>query len=85
VWLRYEGDYGIPNQIALTSKDPSVPLPNPGFLWVHFRVAEILEVSGLGRAIIDAVEQGTWDPENLDPGGSSDIGSILSRKMLIDI
>jgi len=83
--LRYEGDYGVPNQIALTPKDPSVPLPNPGFLRVHFRVAEILEASGLGRAIIDAMEKVTWDPENLDPGGSSDIGSILSRKMLTGI
>lgn len=69
----------------MTSNDPSVPLPNPKYFWVHFRVAEILEISGIGEKITDAMENEDWDPENIEPSGSTDIGSILSRKMLMGI
>ncbi len=62
-----------------------MPLPDPTYLWVHYRIAEILEVSGIGRKIEDAWEQETWDPENIDPNGSTEIGSIMARKMLMGI
>ncbi|KAK0710148.1 hypothetical protein B0T26DRAFT_724201 [Lasiosphaeria miniovina] len=83
-WLICEG-ISIPPIITFTSNDPSVPLPDPKYLWCHFRVAEILEVSGIGQKITDTMDSEAWDPENIDPNGSTDIGSILSRKMLTGI
>lgn len=59
-----------------------MPLPNREYLLVHFRIAEILDVSGVGKKIEDALDEGLLDAENMKPDGSTDIGSILSRKML---
>ncbi|KAK3940786.1 hypothetical protein QBC46DRAFT_312764 [Diplogelasinospora grovesii] len=84
-WMTSPGNYGVPEIITLTSNDLSIPLPDPKYLWVHFRIAEVLEVSGVGKTIADALEKEAWDPENIEPNGSSDIGSILSRKMLTGI
>ncbi len=75
----------VPEVVDLTSKDPSIPLPNSIFLNVHFRITEILSVSGIGQRAKDVMEKGTWDSENIDPSGSTDLGSILCRKMLMDI
>ncbi|KAL7627193.1 hypothetical protein AAE478_003969 [Parahypoxylon ruwenzoriense] len=83
-WLTYRG-HGVPDVITLASNDPSVPLPNPKYFWVHFRIAEILDASGIREKIEDAWEKEAWDSENIEPSGSIDIGSILSRKMLMGI
>ena len=72
----------LPSMITITSSDSSIPLPDDDYLVVHCRVAEILEVSGLWRKFDDALEDGRWDPENVDPNGFTDLGSIISRKML---
>lgn len=66
--MRYEAP-SVDPVVTLRSKEPSVPLPNPEYLRVHFQVAEILDVSGINKKIDDAWEKEAWDPENIEPDG----------------
>jgi len=54
-------------------------MPDPEYFKVHHIISQILEVSGLGREIDGLLEAA----ETLDPNGSSDLGLLLSQKMLI--
>ncbi|KAM0437515.1 hypothetical protein ACHAPT_001879 [Fusarium lateritium] len=71
--------------MELKSSDPSVPMPSPEYFKVHHRIAQILEVSGIGHAVEEELDAATFDPENMSPDGSTDIASIIRRKMLMDI
>jgi len=71
--------------ITLEQHDPSVPMPDPAFLRVHFQVAQILAVSGIGRRVEEACEAEYYVPANLAPDGSTDIESVLNLKMLLHI
>ncbi|KAI2626518.1 hypothetical protein GGR54DRAFT_637090 [Hypoxylon sp. NC1633] len=86
-WMKYVSFYDTlaPKIVTLKSRDPSVQLPNPAYIWVHYRIAEILDVSGIGKKIEDTWKECIWDPDNIEPYGSTDIGSVLSRKMLTSI
>ncbi|KAJ0321854.1 hypothetical protein COL5a_009038 [Colletotrichum fioriniae] len=71
--------------MTLVSSDNSIPLPKPEFFRVHYRIAKILYVSGIGARIEAEIEDSQSDPENLSPDGSTDLESILFRKMLINV
>jgi hypothetical protein len=71
--------------ITLTSNGTDVPPPNDKFLFLHFRIAEILAVSGVGEKIEAALNESCLDIDNIRPDGSTDIESILSGKMLMII
>lgn len=75
----------LPDIITLTSNGTDVPPPNDKFLFLHFRIAEILAVSGVGEKIEAALNESCLDVDSIRPDGSTDIGSILSRKMLMII
>ncbi|KAK3347063.1 hypothetical protein B0T25DRAFT_584124 [Lasiosphaeria hispida] len=65
--------------IQLEQHDASIPMPDPDYFKVHHIISQILEVSGLGCEIDELLEAA----ENLDPYGSSNLGLMLSQKMLI--
>jgi len=65
--------------ICLEQHDTDIPMPDPEYFKVHHIISQILEVSGLGREIDGLLEAA----ETLDPNGSSDLGLLLSQKMLI--
>ncbi|KAK1973642.1 hypothetical protein LZ30DRAFT_732563 [Colletotrichum cereale] len=71
--------------MTLVASSNSFPLPDPEFFWVHHQIAQILEVSGIGAKMEAEVEASRRDPANLHPDGSTDLGAILSRKMLMDV
>lgn len=61
-------------------------MPDSDFLKLHYQVSKILEVSG----IREKFEEAMWENENnsahdIQPDGSTDLGHILSCKLLIDI
>ncbi|KAK2018325.1 hypothetical protein LZ32DRAFT_634838 [Colletotrichum eremochloae] len=71
--------------MTLVASSNSFPLPNPDFFWVHHQIAQILEVSGIGAKIEAEIKASQRDPANPNPDGSTDLGAILSRKMLMDV
>ncbi|CCF34950.1 hypothetical protein CH063_06849, partial [Colletotrichum higginsianum] len=75
---------GHQDVMTLSSKDPRYPLPDPEFFRAHCQVSAILEASGIGHLIDAELGAAEEDPENLDPNGSTDVGSILRRRMLMD-
>jgi hypothetical protein len=40
-------------------------------------------ISFLGQEIEEELDKAAYDPENMKPDGSTDTGSIISRKMLV--
>lgn len=71
--------------ILLQQHDPTIPLPRPEFLKVHHIISQILDVSGLGDEIEMRLEMAEEAARtNLSPDGSSDVGLLLSRRMLME-
>jgi hypothetical protein len=70
--------------IQLEQHDISIPMPNPEYFKVHHIISQILDVSGLGDEIESVLEAAEFDA-NLHSNGSTDIGSLLSRKMPIHV
>ncbi|KAI3534466.1 hypothetical protein CSPX01_12083 [Colletotrichum filicis] len=83
--VRYQPPEGHREVMTLVSSDNSIPLPKPEFFNVHYRIAKILYVSGIGARIEAEIEDSQSDPVNLSPDGSTDLESILCRKMLINV
>ncbi|KAL7799968.1 hypothetical protein V8C37DRAFT_407076 [Trichoderma ceciliae] len=76
----------VPAIITMKQSDPSVPLPEPDFLKVHFQVSKILQISGIRKKIEDALRENECNPIcNIQADGSTDLAYILSSKMLIGI
>ncbi|KAK1654590.1 hypothetical protein BDP81DRAFT_457409 [Colletotrichum phormii] len=71
--------------MSLVSSDDDIPLPEPEFFMVHRRVAKVLKISGIRARIEAEIKASSLDPEELNPDGSTDVGSILRRKMLLDV
>lgn len=71
--------------MTLVSMAPNIPLPDPEFFRTHYQISKILDVSGIGADIEAEVEAGLWDPDNLNSDGSTDLESILRRKMLMNV
>jgi hypothetical protein len=58
-------------------------MPDPEYFRVHHIISQILEVSGLGCEMDEFLEAAADAAANLNPNGSSDLGLLLSQKMLI--
>jgi hypothetical protein len=58
-------------------------MPDPEYFKVHHIISQILQVSGLGREIDELLEAAEEAAENFDPNGSSDLGLLVSRRMLM--
>ncbi|KAF3806886.1 hypothetical protein GCG54_00007136 [Colletotrichum gloeosporioides] len=71
--------------MTLVSFDNRYPLPEPEFFRAHYQIAKILDATGIGVNIEAEINASYYDPENLSPDGSTDLGSILKRKMLLNI
>lgn len=65
--------------VKFIQHDPSVPLPDPYLLEVHRRVANILWASGYNNWLF----QRERDPDDIAPDGSTPVGEIVSRRLLI--
>lgn len=70
----------------MTHSDPAVAMPDPDLLRLHYQVSMILQESGIRKRY----EKTMWENEdnlarNIQSDGSTDLGNILSSKMLTDI
>jgi hypothetical protein len=83
--VTYPPDFDVPAAVTLRSRDLSVPLPSPIFLDVHARVGRILDITGIGLKISRALSPLVIDDARVAADGPTDLGSIVSRKLLIDI
>jgi hypothetical protein len=78
--------YGSPpDTVTFTSHDDKVPLPDPDFLTVHCTIAKIVKVSGLRKKLRPPDPFAESEPRHLHPNGSTDIGGMLRRQLLIDL
>ncbi|EGD94587.1 hypothetical protein TESG_02097 [Trichophyton tonsurans CBS 112818] len=68
--------------IALRCEDNSVLMPSPFLLSVHARIGKILKVSGL-KDRLEKIMYTLFLPSEVDPSGSTDLGTIVSNKLLI--
>jgi hypothetical protein len=76
----------VPAEVMFHQSDGSVPMPDPDFLRVHFQVSKILQVSGIGRRLDNALLENKYNTiYDIDPHGSTDLGQIIISKMLMDI
>lgn len=79
----------IPEVVEFTQHSTTgqlVPMPNPNLLRVHYIVAKILNVSGLG----DSIDRTLADAQSvlfddIAPDGSTDLGYALSAALLTRI
>jgi hypothetical protein len=70
--------------ITFNAADSSVPLPDPTLLQSHYAIAKILQVSGIGDKIDTLIYESSFD-WNIEPDGSSDIASMISRRLLMQV
>ncbi|EZG04228.1 hypothetical protein H106_05896 [Trichophyton rubrum CBS 735.88] len=68
--------------MALRCEDSSVLMPSPFLLSVHARVGKILKVSGL-KDRLEKIMYTLFLPSEVDPSGSTDLGTIVSNRLLI--
>lgn len=71
--------------MRLTSSDSNLPLPRSEFLEMHYRLEHILKDTkylhhfDFKREMEKAFEH----PTNVMPGGSTDLGRIITEKLLL--
>ncbi|KAL7914503.1 aspartic peptidase domain-containing protein [Trichoderma velutinum] len=72
--------------ITMTQSDPAVVMPDPELLRLHYQVSMIVHESGI-RERYERIVCDNEDSlvENIQSDGSTDLGNILSSKMLTDI
>ncbi|SPO06347.1 uncharacterized protein DNG_09036 [Cephalotrichum gorgonifer] len=77
----------VPETATMRSQDPKVPLPRPEFFQVHFTVASILDVTGLGARMNAFLDPEFWEEAHghAKADGSTDLATLVERKMLIGI
>lgn len=71
------------SRIQLEQNDATVPMPDPEYLKLHYIISQILDVSGLGDEIEKLMGKPDTDDDPIAWDGSTDLGSIICRKMLI--
>ncbi|KAK4044860.1 hypothetical protein C8A01DRAFT_42469 [Parachaetomium inaequale] len=79
------GTENAPDHITFRQHNPSVPMPDPDFLRLHFQVAKILDVSDIGLKIEAEWHKRAKMPSEMSPDGSTDLGHAIRVKMLMDI
>ena len=72
--------FGLLPRVVFPSQEDGLEPPDPDLLAVHLAIAEILAVSDIGNQI-DLYEC-DMDKENIMPHGSSDLGSMISRRLM---
>lgn len=75
----------VPQTVTLRSQEPEVPLPDPELLRVHFAVASILHVSGLGARLNAFLDSEFWEGVHgsAKADSSTDLAALVERRMLI--
>lgn len=68
--------------IQLEQHDTSIPMPDPEYFRAHHIISQVLEVSRLRCEMDDLLEAADEAATNLNTNGSSDVGLLLSQKML---
>ncbi|KAK2012833.1 hypothetical protein LZ32DRAFT_628617 [Colletotrichum eremochloae] len=71
--------------MTLVSSNNSFLLPEPEFFKTHYQITKILHISGIKEKINSEIRASKSDPEDINPDGSTDLGAILHRKMLLNI
>ncbi|KAL7788522.1 hypothetical protein V8C43DRAFT_323756 [Trichoderma afarasin] len=76
----------LPTSIIFHQSDPAVAMPDPDLLRLHYQISMILQEGG----IRERYERTIWGNEdnlirNIQSDGTTDLGNILSSKMLTDI
>ncbi|KAN0072323.1 hypothetical protein V8E54_009252, partial [Elaphomyces granulatus] len=74
-------DYSWPDEATIDSQDSSVPAPSPVLLRTHAAIAKILHVSGLAKKLDELLDPPQIHSQ-ISPNGSTDIGLILSQRLL---
>ncbi len=67
------------------SHDPTIPLPHADYFDTHCRIAEILNASGLGVKLDIWKDDPSYFLAHLAEDGSTDIESILNRRVLMTL
>jgi hypothetical protein len=80
----YKPTFHLLKSITFNAADSSVPLPSPILLRAHYAIAKILQVSGVGDKIDILIYESGFD-RNIEPDGSSDIMSIIGRRLLMQV
>ncbi|PNP59324.1 hypothetical protein THARTR1_00814 [Trichoderma harzianum] len=76
----------LPTSVIFSQSDPAVAMPDPNLLRLHYQVSMILQESGIRERYERTMrENGDNLIEDIQPDGSTDLGSILSNKLLTDI
>ena len=61
------------------------PNPSPALLETHYIIASILRVSGIGEMVDRLIRESDMDDDMINPNGSTDLASIISRQLLIGL
>ncbi|PGH06116.1 hypothetical protein AJ80_08222 [Polytolypa hystricis UAMH7299] len=73
----------LPNgQITFECHDSSVPMPSTFLLSVHAKIGKILHTSGMAT-LLDHLIDTSELPSQIDPKGSTEIGSMIARRLLL--
>jgi len=80
----------IPSAIQLSQSllGTSVPLPDPEVLGAHFAIAAIMSQSGIGPRMDETLGDinGMIEfPGEVEPNGTTDLGHLIIRKLLLDV
>ncbi|KAK0753082.1 hypothetical protein B0T18DRAFT_395950 [Schizothecium vesticola] len=75
----------FPTTTTFPQHDPAVPRPDPDILDVHLRIGRILKVSGIGYRVQSSLREYASGEQDIAWDGSTDLGNIIRRKMLIGI
>ncbi|PNP50510.1 hypothetical protein THARTR1_08892 [Trichoderma harzianum] len=76
----------LPRSITLTQSDSATVMPDPDFLRLHYQVAMILRVSGIREKFEEIMRENEYNSlYGIQPDGSTNLGHIVTRIMLMDL
>ncbi|KAK1993106.1 hypothetical protein LX36DRAFT_693887 [Colletotrichum falcatum] len=88
LWMyrpRVQPPRGHREVMTLVSSDNHFPLAEPEFFRVHYQIAKILQLTGIRQRFHAELNAFKYDPGHLSPDGSTDVGAILHRRLLVNI
>jgi hypothetical protein len=74
-----------PATVTLHHHDPSIPLPDPELIRLHFQIAQILDTSGIRQKLEEACQEDDRTPSNPASDGSTNLERVLSLRMHLQI
>ncbi|KAL7936584.1 hypothetical protein V8C35DRAFT_295884 [Trichoderma chlorosporum] len=76
----------LPAKVIIEQADPAVPMPESDFLRFHYQVSMIVQVSGIRERFEEAMRENEYNfIYGIRLDGSTDLGHILSSRMLMDV